>query len=247
MEFFDPVDYSVEELKFLFEHLGEPSIVALQGIKAVPLVDPPRGKDGKIRDKAPFNYPDGVNPNAVKPVLDKVNELQDLEVHRGERWCGLEAVKAAIQVFLDQNAQWERDTKRGAPRWPSLYSFDSGGRPHLSGPGSDSGKVRTYFGEDGKRQEFRIPFVPQDLAEGNPDWAKRATPVDVPTKGSALRVDAENNRIECLVKGCGHTERFNTESRSSYNAARARMSRHLRSAKQETFAHREAHTNEFGS
>lgn len=246
MEFFDPVDYSVEELKFLLDHLGEPSIVALGSIRAVPLPDPPRGKDGRIKDKAPVYYPDGVNPNAVKPVLDRVSELQDLQSHKGEVWQGVEAIKDAILTFLSENEQWERDTRRGAPRWPSLYSFDSKGRAHLSGPGSDSGKVRTYFTEDGERKEFRIPLVPQDLAGANPTWAKRAK-ADDPGPKAAIRNDREKNRWECLVKGCNHTEKYNPESRSSENAAKARMSRHLRNAKAEAEAHREAHTNEFGS
>jgi hypothetical protein len=243
VDYFDPVDYSVEELQFIIANAGEPAVVALGRIEAKALPEPARGKDGRIRDKNPVYYP-GANPNAIGPLFRRINELQDLEAHSGEHWCGVEAVKAAAQKFLTENAKWAKDTKRGAPRWPSLYSFDSKGRPHRDGPGSDSGKVRTYFTEDGQRKAFRIPFIPLDLAEGAAEWANRVKADDPDPKGGLL-VDHEKNRIECLI--CNHTEQFKSESRSSFNAARARMSRHLRSAKTETAAHREVHTNEFGS
>lgn len=241
MEFFDPVDYSLEELAFILEYAGEPTVVALGRIKSEKLDNPARGKDGRIKDKNPVYYP-GANPNSIKPLFDRLNELQDLETHSGAKWCGVEAVKSAARQFLTENAKWERDVRRGAPRWPSLYSYDSKGRPFRDGPGSDSGKVRTYFTADGQRKHFRVPFIPMDLAEGNADWAIRAI-ADDPTHG--LLVDREKNRIECLI--CHHTEQFNSESRSSFNAARARISRHLRSAKTEQAAHREVHTAEFGS
>lgn len=248
MEYFDPVLYSIEELNFLIANLGKPTVVALSTIRAVPLAEPARRKDGRIADKNPVNYPDGVNPAAVKPILDKVNEFIDLEKHQGAYWCGVEALKEAAQTFLTENEKWKRDARRGAPRWPSMFSYDMNGRGHLSGPGSDSGQVRTYFGADGKRKPFRVPFVPQDLAGGNPEWANRAieeTPARETASGRkvGLRNDTENHRIECLV--CGHTEQYKTESRSSYNAARARMSRHLRSAKTEADAHAEVHVLEY--
>lgn len=243
MEFFDPVDYSVEELQFIVENVGEPTIVALGRIKSLPLAEPARDKAGRIRDKNPIYYP-GANPNSIKPLFDRINQLQDLETHNGEKWCGVEAVKAAANKFLTENAKWAKDVRRGAPRWPSLYSFDSKGRPHRDGPGSDSGKVRTYFTPEGKRERFRIAFVPLDLEDGSLEWANRSK-ADNPDPKFGLLVDEEKNRIECLI--CNHTEQYKAESRSSFHAARTRMSKHLRQAKTETEAHREVHTNEFGA
>jgi hypothetical protein len=240
MEYFDPVDYSVEELAFIIAHAGEPTIVALSHLTQERLAEPARGKDGRIKDKNPVFYPLG-NPNALRPLFERLNELDEMQKHQGEPWCGVEAIKTAAKRFIAENERWKRDYKRGAPRWPSLYSYDSKGRPHRDGPGSDSGKVRTYFTEEGKRASFRVPFVPKDLDGGSLEWANRAK-ADDPTSG--LYVDHDKHRIECLV--CHHTEQFNPESRKSFSGARGRMSRHLRSAKTEVEAHREVHTAEFG-
>lgn len=222
---FDPVKFSDAENKFLLENLGEPTIVALRKLT------PP------------------TNPRAVKPVLDRVNELIDLEKHDGIKWCGIERIKTSINEWFKQNAKWKNDHKRSgkrAPRWPSLYSFDAKGRPHLSGPGSDSGHVKTYFGPAGERIPFEVLLVPEDYME----WT--APTIQSETSGDPyLYVDAEANRIECKIPVdggiCGHTESYKAASRSSYNAARARMSKHLRKETKEAEAHRELHTNEFGS
>lgn len=225
LQTFDPVKFSDAENRFLLENLGEPSIVAMRRLQ----------------------HP--VNPRAVKPVLDRVNELQDLERVDGIKWCGVEKVKATIEKWFEQNAKWRNDFRRSgkrAPRWPSLYSYDAKGRPHRAGIGSDSGQVRTYFGPAGERLPFEILLVP----DNHMDWA----PPSKQSEGSGdplLYVDPEANRIECRVPAdggiCGHTESYKPGSRSSYNAARARMSKHLRKATNEVELHRELHTNEFTS
>lgn len=220
---FDPVLFSHAENQFLLDHLGEPSVVALR----------------KITEK-------GVNPAAIKPILERVNELAQLESVDGDKWVGIEAIKQAIRVYQRESAKWAYDKKRfrGAPRFPSLYSYDGKGRPHRGGPGSDSGRVRTYFGPAGER----LPFEVQLTGDYQAEWA--APGMTEGTVSAGLRVDADVNRIECLVpvgdSVCGHTESYKPDSRSSYNAARARMSKHLRKAVQEKEAHMELHTNEFG-
>lgn len=125
-----------------------------------------------------------------------------------------------------------------------MFSYDGKGRPHLSGPGSDAGRVRTYFGPAGER----IPFAVSLTADYQAPWVAPGFTEDSVSVG--LKNDPEKNRIECLVKvgdsTCGHCESYKPESRSSYNAARARMSKHLRKAVEEKDAHMELHTNEFG-
>lgn len=224
---FDPVLYSDAENRFLLDHLGEPTIVAIRA----------------ITDRA-------VNPAAIKPVLDRVNELEQLKQHEGLNWCGIEPMKASITKWLETNAKWKADHKRTgkkAPRWPSMYSYDAKGRPHRSGPGADSDRVRTYFGPAGERIPFEVLFQPDDLG----GWTAPGF-----TEASAdplLFVDAEHNRIECRVPNgeggfCGHTESYKPESRASYTAARARMSKHLRKpGTVNPDLHRELHTNEFGN
>ena len=241
MTSFDPVVLSTAENLFLLKHLGEPSIVALKD------TNPAHAALAHPKDKAAIVYPDGVVPGSVKPILDGVAELLELEKHEGLQWVGVEGIKQAIHIWLEQNAKWKRDhqrTKR-APRWPSLYSFDSKGRPHLGGPGSDSGTIKTYFGPAGERIPFAIDLMPDGLVEWTAPGFTEA-PVE---KG--LFVDPSTNRIECRVPVgdgfCGHTESYKSDSRQSYNAARARMSKHLRKAIVEIEAHRELHTNEFGN
>src|SRR4029079_1677278 len=102
-------------------------------------------------------------------------------------------MKAAIRVWLEQNKKWKFDheTKRNAPRWPSMYSYDAKGKPHRGGPGSDNGRVRTYFGPAGERIPFAIDLIPDYSAK----WVSPGmteTPQDV-----LLKVDADANRIEC--------------------------------------------------
>lgn len=219
MNTFDPVKYSLEENQFLYEHVGQPPVVALQAI------------------------PEKVNSRAVKPVLERVYELIELEKHSGREWGGLDKVKQAIKAYLTEAARWKGVKERfpKAPRFPSMYSFDARKRAHWSGPGSDSGKVSTYFDSEGKRVKFEINLVEDEQEQWQPEWISNPKEAETPQ----LVVDETNNRIECSV--CGHTESFNPESRASFNAARARISKHLRKATNQVDAHRELHTLEFGN
>ena len=238
LQVFDPVRLSLAENAWLLRHLGEPWVVAGRDIH------PQTNPQASPKDKNPIIYPDGVIPTKVKPIIDRVDELNRLEQHEGTKWVGVEAVKTAIQVFLAQYKRWQEDKRRGAPRFPSLHSFDGRGRPHRGGPGSDSGKVSTYFAEDGSRVKFAIEFVPSNLGEWVAEWAVKAgQTADVPTDG--LKVNDDLHRIECF---CGHVEKFKENSRASFNAARSRISKHLRGdTNVDTLdRHREIHTAEFG-
>ena len=236
----NPVDYSLQECEFLYKHLGEPWVVAGQDIKSVRVPNPRKGGADSLM------YPDGVIPASVKPVIDRVYELIELEKHSGQPWIGVEKVKEALKTYLDQAAKWEASKgRRGAPRFPSMASFDGKNRPHLQAPGSDSGKVTTYFDTDGQRKSLIIQLMDVDLTEWVPEWASPEPPAAPKVDpAAAVITNDQANRVECLV--CGHTESFKPESRASFNAARARMSRHLRSSKVQVELHREAHSNEFG-
>jgi len=216
-EVFDPVQLSIAENEFLRAHLGEPTIVALQ------------------------NVPAGVNAKAIRPLIERFNDLEQLKAHSGQEWVGFDAIKECISTYLDQYGRWAADSKRGAPRFPSMFSFDQKGRPHRGAPGSDAGQVNTYFTEGGERKKIAIKLIPDGTVAWTPAWTR----ADEPNPKYGLRVDSDNNRIECLV--CGHTESYRPESRASYGAARARISKHLRSTKEEVEAHREAYSLEFGS
>jgi len=223
---FDPVLFSQEDNEFLLENLGKPTVVALKN--AGPMV----------------------LPAAVRPILDKVVELESLKEHEKQPWVGVEAIKDAIKVWFRENARWAHDHKRNprAPRWPSLYSYDAKGKAHRSGPGADTGRVRTYFDEKGGRHKFAIQLLPDYAGEWvAPGFTEAST-------DPHLFEDAETHRIECRVpikegettRICGHTESYKADSRASRSAARARMSKHLRKATDSVDLHRELHTNEFG-
>lgn len=219
---FNPVTLSTAENEFLLAHLGEPPVVAL--------------RECRLPTTA-----------AVKPILLRVQELEDLHKHEGQTWQGTEVIKESIRQWLKMNAKWAADHKRSkrAPRWPSLASYDARGRAHRGGPGSDAGIVRTYFGPAGERIPFAVPFVADDMPEWVAPGFTEASP------DGLLYEDAATNRIECRVpigdgKICGHTESYKASSRASYSAARGRMSKHLRGATENVDGHRELHTNEFG-
>lgn len=239
IELFDPVKYSLQENAFLLKHLGEPPVVALESIRSVPMPYPAQ------KEKNPVLYPDGVIPAAVRPIIERVYELQELEKHKGESWVGVEALKGKIRDYLRESEKWSSDKRRGRVRFPSMASYDAKGRPHMGAVGSDSGFVKTYFDANGNRIPFAIELQPSGLADWHPEWSQEGkvdeTLVD---KRLQIFVDADNRRMECKI--CGHTESYKPESRASYNAARARISKHLRTADLEVSLHRELHTNEFG-
>ena len=228
---FDPTVFSPEELNWLLENIDKPTYIALQGIRGVRL--PPDGKN-----KNSVIYPDGVNPNQVKPILEKFDQLDLDQKHSGIKWAGREAIKTAIRTWIAVDQKWEKDWRRTrgrAPRFPSFYSFDSRGKGHLGGPGSDNGRIKTYFNEKGERVMLSIPLIPEEEISWNPGFTEAPVSTD-------LVVNAELNRIECF---CGHTERFKEGSRPSYTAARARISKHLRNTTEDIERHRELYTLEF--
>lgn len=224
---FDPVRLSIEENQFLLDHLGQPFMAVAD-------------------DKRLANEKSGVTAAAVKKVLDRVYELIELDSRRGQSWVGIQAVKDRINVYITQQAKWAEDKRRfpRAPRFPSMHSFDAKGKPHRGGPGSDSGTVQTYFDKDGERHNFALDLINNlDTGGWAPEWAQEAVKTAPNTKG--LTHDTENHRLECPI--CKHTESYKTDSASSYNAARGRMSKHLKREPKDADMHRELLTNEFGS
>lgn len=216
MDIFEPQKYSQAENKFLLENVGKPPVVA-------------------------FNQamPEGVNPRAVRPVLQEVYDREQLREHDGIGWAGLEAVKDCLQTFITLDAKWESDFQRSRgriPRFPSLYTRDGKGKYHHGGAGSDSDYPRTYE-KDGRR----VPLSLQ-LDGDSDDWERLIGMKEAPKE---LLHDEDKHRWECPI--CSHTESYKEGSASSKNAARARMSTHLKKATDEVDLHRELHTNEFGA
>lgn len=214
----NPAMYSEAECLFLIENLGKPPLVALREV----------------------NASDAINIRAVQPLLQRVYELAELEAMQGEKWAGVEAVRNAFSVYLEHFRSWRSEKRRGAPKWPSLYTFPPKGRPIRGGPQADAGIVRTYFDKNGNRKSFEIDLVPSETPLWEPIWEGK----DDSTGETGVLVNHDLNRIECF---CGHTIKFRAGERSSYNAARARLSKHLRSAREDAEKHRLVYALEFGS
>lgn len=214
---FDPVVYSLAECHFLLDHLGESPAVAF--------------------DTAP---PEGVNPTQVTPLLQYVRDLEELKEQKNRDWAGVEALKECLTNYLEAQAQWRDLQRQGGPRFPTLYSFDAKGRPHYGGIGSDSQRVRTRFTSEGKRVKLAIPFVGSERADWHAPWSSQGA--EAPKE---LIENTTKNTIECAV--CHHQESYRGDSKSSYNAARARISGHMKKAEIEPELHREYRQNVFGS
>jgi hypothetical protein len=201
MEIFDPVKYSLEENKFFLAHLGESPVAALQD-----------------------TLPTGVAPVVVEEVLGAVYELEELAKHRGQTWAGIAAVTSAIQTYLSESTKWGELSAKGAPRFPTMHAWDGKGRPHRGGITSDAGQVHTYIDAQGERQRLAIPLQGSPLETFHPDWVKPEEPLP-----DTYIVDEEQGILTCPVDGW--STNFKAESRSSFNVARARMSRHCKSSK----------------
>lgn len=216
MDSFNPVLYSAEENKFLLENVGTSPKVAL--FKSIP---------------------PGVNPRAVRPVLQEVFDREELEKVEKVEWIGIPAIKASINAFLTEDVKWEAEWKRTrgrVPRYPTMFTRDGKGRFHAAGPGSDSNMPRSWEDAQGGKHFFEV------FLNGDPHMTDEA---DVPAAPKSLIHDEAKHRIECPI--CAHTESYNLDSRASFNAARGRMSKHLKKPKNETSLHAELHTNEFGA
>ena len=202
METFDPVKYSLEENNFFLTHLGESPVVALG-------------------DELPAH----VSPAVVQEVLGEVYSREEIKQHRGTAWIGIEAVVQAAKTYLDETEKWRLlSSKKGAPRFPSLYAWDGRGRPHRGGIGSDSAQVTTYLLEDGKRQRFAVELDGDEITAFTPTWIKKEEPLP-----EDCTVNMEQGIITCPVDGW--STNFNAESRSAFNLARARVARHCRHSK----------------
>jgi hypothetical protein len=203
MDVFDPVLYSLEENKFFLQHLGESPVVALKE-----------------------TLPSGVNPVAVQEVLGAMYELDELQKHRGQTWVGQTTISTSITTYLTEWDKWKEMAERGAPRFPTMHAWDGKGKPHRGGVGSDSGKVTTYLTKKGKREPLAVTLRSNSQQPFVPDWIQEDDPL--PTD---LVHDAEKGFLQCPVDSW--STNYNPDSRSAYNMARARMSRHCKSSKDE--------------
>lgn len=224
---FEPAFFSNQELSFLMEHLEKPSIAALH------------------RD-----VPKGVNPTAIKSLLDRLYSLAELEKHEGVRWAGYEAVRGSIVRFMEWTERCRNIHKRGGPRFAGQFAWDSTGQPHKYAVGADSAEaVRTEILADGSRQAFAVTLT--DAVAEQAGYLELMPWVDsregaVKQFKDKLVVDDSRKRGTITCPICGEVETFDTKVRSSFNVARARMAKHLKQATVEVARHRMLYTTTAG-
>ncbi len=215
LEKFEPAFYSVEENLFLAENIGKAPAVAMA--RGVPL---------------------HVNPKAVRPVLERVYELMQLEEHEGQEWVGLEPLRESMRTYVTAITEWESDKRKGAPYPPPMFNWDTRGRARFGGVGSDSMFVNTYFDENGGRKKLGVALTPGSVSQKYiPEWVRRKMAVtDAP---SELIINEKLGHIECPV--CQFIVNFNPDDPTKINIAKAQMGKHMIKATKDPDDHKAAY------
>jgi len=149
---FEPARLSMEELSFVLDHLEESPNVALHG-----------------------SVPKGVNPTAIRTVLGRFAELEELAKVRKVPWAGYDRIKDSIERFIAFQNKCVEGQTYGEPRHPSMMNWDSTGAMSRGGVGSDaSDMVRTELLPDGTRKPFSVTLV--DGKRRSSMWGKKSAP-----------------------------------------------------------------------
>jgi len=217
---FDPANFSLEENQFLIDHLGEP-----------------------LEAATAKGVPPGVGAGGLK-ALDIVYRFGRRCDQSGDPFVGFEALKEVCRVFLREHAVMSEQARQGvAPKFPSRYEWDTFGKGHLGGVGSDAGRMRSYFDEQGNRHYFAVKLL-TNTERPLPQWLAQKQ-----TKKAAehreLVDDQEHGVVTCPI--CKYSQNYEPGSRSKRAMARTRMGKHLKTAKREPDLHRQLYTYVFGS
>lgn len=238
-DWFDPAMYADEELDFLLEHLGESNATALREVGK--LKDPVTGK----LQTAP-----GLNLDTVSHALARFREVAEMHEMDMVKWCGYDAIRERIGKWRErQRRAATNKSQAGHGFVPEMHHYDSRQRPHWAGPGSDSARVRRFalrlIVEDYRDGMGEVPVAGTDFTAGLVD---EAPSVETPKAPSTDPTDWElvegDDFIQCPIDN--HREDFNPDSRGSYNLARARMARYMKSGKRKDPAFHEAALHIFG-
>lgn len=257
-EYFDCALYTEAELEFIEKHLGESAYIALQGATD----EDPAVIVAQHEDAAVLSRPNDKGMSAVKnfqaTVGNALQRFHDLEQEfqaGGRAWCGFEEVRTHIAKWHERQrrarAHKERDPDRKGFA-PELFRFRAG-RKLWAAPGSDCGRVRFALPlvEIAHRQytDFASDLRAEIPGNGN-GGGNGSKPVEsLASEGTVPTELVEHERhLQCPIDGCAHNEEFDPESTSSYNAARARMSRHMNKPmnKELEDVHKEARSLIFG-
>lgn len=214
---FEPADYSIEELKFMKEHLGETPNVALHG-----------------------EIPTGVNPAAIQCALGRFTELDELSKikatakRKPQPWAGYEAIVDSIDRFINWHETSLEIKAQGGPRHPSMHSWDSTGAMSTGGIGTDSvEKVRTEILNDGTRKPFAVDLLKLDGKTPNMPWVTK--------QASADRIEHNaDGTYRCTIcnKIVATYETEGSNVKRARNKARSDAAKHLKTSRKEVSRHR---------
>lgn len=227
---FEPAIHSNAELVFLLEHLEEPPTAALFG-----------------------TMPVGVNATQIDKTLTTLQQHEQLRVHRGIPWAGYDAIKDSILRYMSwQERSREIQRLTGGAHGnqsvlhPSQYVWDESGAAFKGAVGSDSAEmVRTEILDNGDRRPFTVKLLQADNIDVTAELAKVAPWM----AGKSVRRAAIDDRIETIEDAkkkhgsfrcsiCMKAEEFTIGNRSQKALAKARMGRHLKSAKSDVARHK---------
>ena len=227
---FEPGLFSNEELAFLLDHIEESSVVALHDV-------PP----------SQHIY---IHPARVAPFLDKLQTLEQLKKMKHQAWCGYTPIKDSILRYVEwQKVSAEVLRITGGPRstnaihFPSQYAWDSSGRAFRFGIDADSAElVRTEILEDGSRRPFAVRLLSDGGEKPGLDsvapWVKRAKMQTAAAPGDIIEEVVKGRKGSLVCAICGYAQAYDTAARNQYTMARARMGRHLKTAKDDVARHR---------
>lgn len=216
---FEPADYSIEELTFALKHLRESPNVALH--------------DG---------VPAGVNPLAVRTLLGRLYDLEELRTVKGVPWgwsddgqlTGFEAIEDSIERFVAWQEKCLEMQKRGGPRHPSQHNWDSTGAMTHGGIGSDaSDKVISEIADDGRRLKFAVML----REDGRKRTVKMPWQQPPPPLG-ADKIELENGVYTCTICAKPICSFDPTKGRREQNKARKIAVDHVRKSTTEIARHR---------
>lgn len=224
-EKFEPALFSIEELEFLLDHLGETPNVALHEMDE-----------------------EGVNPKAIRPILTRFVELDELEKVRKVPWAGYDAIKDSIKRYLDWHNKTAELQEEGLPRHPSQHNFEEDGTVTRGGTGADSSEmVRSEILDTGERKVFTVRL--RDVKGGGSmkaPWLGGPKSKSAPAKTATAKVEEKDQIVHDRKRGlymCGICDEAictysKTGGARSLTMAKRKVERHLRTSRKAPARHR---------
>lgn len=233
--------YSNQECEFLIEHLGKPSELALQDEDSLP---------------------DGMNPAAVKPILDLTYRLQLVEdaakesgVEGLKTWCGFDALKEVLEGTLrwrvttqelKKRTRGATEEVRRAAGAPSLCLWDPDTDiPYMGGVGADTEIVRTML--DGNKRialfaelkstgvgALRSLTSVAGFLRGEADSGKRTEQME--DNSLTYTRNGSFGAVACPI--CHFSDTYTLASPSAKRESEGKVIAHLKSARIKKEAHR---------